>query len=1127
MSVLLLKALGQAVADDDLRRAAVSAGALPACVRFLRNREIREGAAVAMRNFAIGEANQTALVALDCIPLLREMLQASASAENYEGEVIASASALWNLATNPVARDAITKAGGVAPLLSLAGAAGPPEVRASATGTIANLCSSEGPCRAVASEGGIATLVAVMNEKDQRYAMAAEQATRALRNLISASPSMLEAAVDAHLVEAALRLVAKGTPTGRELAVCALYPIITSASSSAERSGVMAMLISAGAADVLLRHGLASDTATAGLRQASLSALRALLPKPEFRESLISSPAALQGLNVVMVRGDSQSQEVAAYVLWDLLAGPRAANGHRPSSASDRAHRVLAPRAAILAGAIEGLTVVCSKNASSQSNAHRAAVTALEKLTGKKPDSDGREIASDGVQLEAAVSELVEELGPEVPSDRRARALRSIACLTHGRGDAVAAVGVVGGTPLIVDALTAGNGHGGEPDNIHDRCADVREAAARCVWNLCHDRRLARSLLSEGRAVEGLVDALACRGGGGHQDLAAAGAAAGALGCLAAADLTCRETIAERGGLELLLALISRALASGGVPRVVAAAAAALGNLCACTANSVAVVDAGGEATLVAVLVQAATASGRAEAEAERSALLAIANICTVDSTLDAVMTSGAVQAAAAALQRCSSHQFTSAESAERSTTGNGRLAEASARLVRLLAAAHRHRPALADPALVDSLLGVVQPYGTLTSESDDGLRREVTGALRLIAASPEGKACLQEAERPRILVALARDPTDCAVQEEAVHTLWNLCYRCNEARLAVVAAGGVPALVALLRSPSPAVKRAAAGVVCDLSGGSAALRERVLKADAVTPLLRMLESAEVPGKEEAAWAITNLAASAAGRYTIVHLGGASVLARLLSSSTASASTKEVAAWAVNTVAVDPKLRQPLIAAGLLKPLHALLSDPTLVTREAAAEAIKTLQGHGPTAPAATLPASRSSHAAAASSGEAGRPQVEPRSAAEELQSMSSVSKRLFADPGNSAASGDSMQQQDTATRSQHGAVRVDVAPSTSVEQEAESRGSKQGSSGGGYLSFLVGEVSRSAKVAMTQSASLSKSLRGKQASKSPGGGKAVMVQLASIPKLFVASASPPPEAAEAPEPRPQPVTAV
>lgn len=73
----------------------------------------------------------------------------------------------------------------------------------------------------------------------------------------------------------------------------------------------------------------------------------------------------------------------------------------------------------------------------------------------------------------------------------------------------------------------------------------------RCIWNLSRDRDIAATAVREG-AVPALVDvvAMSCK-----TELGTAAAAAGAISNLSV-ELSCREAVAQRGGVELLVQLL-------------------------------------------------------------------------------------------------------------------------------------------------------------------------------------------------------------------------------------------------------------------------------------------------------------------------------------------------------------------------------------------------------------------------------------------------------------------------------------------------------------------------------------------------------------------------------------------
>ena len=79
---------------------------------------------------------------------------------------------------------------------------------------------------------------------------------------------------------------------------------------------------------------------------------------------------------------------------------------------------------------------------------------------------------------------------------------------------------------------------------------------------------------------------------------------------------------------------------------------------------------------------------------------------------------------------------------------------------------------------------------------------------------------------------------------------------------IAIIAAGAVPPLVALLRSELPAVQRPAAGALWNLAVGSQHSKEAIIAAGAVPPLVALLRSDQSVVRREAAGALQNLAAN-------------------------------------------------------------------------------------------------------------------------------------------------------------------------------------------------------------------------------------------------------------------------
>lgn len=115
-------------------------------------------------------------------------------------------------------------------------------------------------------------------------------------------------------------------------------------------------------------------------------------------------------------------------------------------------------------GAVEGFLCTLAQG---NSNAKQASSGAMEKLAGSRE------------ALEATVSSLVRALMPSRgPCELRARAARSIACLTRGSPVALAAVALAGAIPALISSLVSATGSDAEGPRDPGSLA-LREAACR------------------------------------------------------------------------------------------------------------------------------------------------------------------------------------------------------------------------------------------------------------------------------------------------------------------------------------------------------------------------------------------------------------------------------------------------------------------------------------------------------------------------------------------------------------------------------------------------------------------------------------------------------------------------
>lgn len=405
---------------------------------------------------------------------------------------------------------------------------------------------------------------------------------------------------------------------------------------------------------------------------------------------------------------------------------------------------------------------------------------------------------------------------------------------------AVGAVGMCGGACILLEALSFGAGGPGTSSTPH-----LREAAARCLWNLCHDGEIAATVTRQG-GVAVLLNLLAA------SEPRVAQAAAGAMGALCATSLPARLAAGPAGGIELLVQLLAEASPSPQGHFTAVAAAGALRNLSASAENARKVSAVGG----VSALIHAIPVAGKA-------ALQALANLAAVEQIGLEVADAGGVQAALRSLD-------------------SEPLGESAARLTRVLASLPRLRACMVTSGAVRALLEALRK----SSKSNAGLASEAARALRLLSASGEmSKAAIVDDSGLPLLVWLAKGSRGVGPAGDAAYALWNICYRHEERRRAVAAAGGMMALINLLKSAAGGTmgQRGAAGALADLAG-SPELRGKLLRAGAVPALLRLLDGGDSPGQEEAGWALTSLALVPEGRTEILRQGGVQVkLLRLLS----------------------------------------------------------------------------------------------------------------------------------------------------------------------------------------------------------------------------------------------------
>ncbi|KAI8474534.1 MAG: armadillo-type protein [Monoraphidium minutum] len=154
-------------------------------------------------------------------------------------------------------------------------------------------------------------------------------------------------------------------------------------------------------------------------------------------------------------------------------------------------------------------------------------------------------------------------------------------------------------------------------------------------------------------------------------------------------------------------------------------------------------------------------------------------------------------------------------------------------------------------------------------------------GALRNLAVNDDLQLALLAAGGVPALLAAARGAPEPATRTAAVEAMRNLAVGSGEACTALVAAGGVGAMVEVAHAlPGPG-RLAALGVLLVLSVEEAH-KKAVMASGAVGVLVHAALSGSPSAKEYAARTLTNLATSDANRVDILREGAATVLSALL-----------------------------------------------------------------------------------------------------------------------------------------------------------------------------------------------------------------------------------------------------
>ena len=230
-------------------------------------------------------------------------------------------------------------------------------------------------------------------------------------------------------------------------------------------------------------------------------------------------------------------------------------------------------------------------------------------------------------------------------------------------------------------------------------------------------------------------------------------------------------------------------------------------------------------------------------------------------------------------------------------------------------------------PKLVNVLLGGTQSQ-----------KNAATGMLVRLArvGSDRIAMAIVEAGALPLLVALVSDGSP----EQKVRAARALMHLSNYtgALEAIADAGGIPPLVALVREGTESQKLAAAGALHGLAR-KGANRGAIAQAGGIPPLVALVHDGTENQKVNAAAALRNLANDEVYQVAIAHAGGIPPLVALVSDGTEDQKVK--AAFALRNLARDEDNQVAIADAGGIPPLVALVRDGTMEQKTGATTALE------------------------------------------------------------------------------------------------------------------------------------------------------------------------------------------
>ena len=615
--------------------------------------------------------------------------------------------------------------------------------------------------------------------------------------------------------------------------------------------------------------------------------------------------AIATGLVALLGSGSAEAQEHVTLLLLTL--------------ASDADNRVAVAKA----GAVQRL-IMQVRHATSL-KAQELAAAALSHLTG---DSDENVHT---IQKEGGIEPLVGLLNSE-NIEAKAHAAAVLSDITRVFRDEVTSEGAI---DALVDLLATGE------------TSDIRAEAAGALWSLAGGDPHTQAKVARAGAIRPLVALLA------DPEMRTRRKAAGALTSLAIGSLANQDAITRSNGVKPLVQLLDAkydsevqlytagalaelardhpknqaAIAKEGSikplvhilegndsPHVVGAKEEAAGALWMLSSrnfpNQVAIAAAGGIPPLVALLdVDSLRAQEQAAGALSSIALDNMPNKVSIATMLVGTLSP--------------SDQVASAK---------------AARAISRVARAHpSNQEALASAGCIQILAGLLHDSRNKKPQLVASMQKELASALWSMSAdNPENQTAIAEAGSISILIELLRLKTEGGSPEvhgDAAGALWSLAADANNRKI-VADAGGIVALVGLLRHGNQGAQETSAGAVHSLALRS---QNRVAISDAggIPQLVHLFEVGSPEAQDQAAGALKELVTNNSVNQSAV----ARELVAMLSGKSSSEAQEQVTKLLRN-LALDPDNRASIAQAGAIPQLARQLRDGMPGGQEMAASAL-------------------------------------------------------------------------------------------------------------------------------------------------------------------------------------------